>query len=91
VRALVAFPGGYGTFDELFETLTLIQTRKIAPLPVVLVGRNFWRRAVDFDFLAAEGVIDPEDLDLFAFAETAEEIYAHIAGWHRAAGQPILE
>jgi uncharacterized protein (TIGR00730 family) len=90
-RALVAFPGGYGTLDELFETLTLIQTRKIAPLPVVLVGRSFWRRAVDFDFLAAEGVIDPEDLELFAFAETAEEIYAHISGWHRAAGRPILE
>jgi uncharacterized protein (TIGR00730 family) len=90
-RALVAFPGGYGTFDELFETLTLVQTRKIAPLPVVLVGQSFWRRAVDFDFLAGEGVIDPEDLDLFAFAETAEEIYAYIAGWHRAAGRPILE
>jgi uncharacterized protein (TIGR00730 family) len=90
-RALVAFPGGYGTFDELFETLTLIQTRKIAPLPVALVGRAFWRRAIDFDFLAAEGVIDPEDLDLFAFAETAEEIYAHISDWHRAAGRPILE
>ena len=90
-RALVAFPGGYGTFDELFETLTLVQTRKIAPLPVVLVGESFWRRAVDFDFLAAEGVIDSEDLDLFAVAETAAEIHAHIAGWHRAAGRPILD
>jgi predicted Rossmann-fold nucleotide-binding protein len=88
---MVAFPGGYGTLDELFETLTLIQTRKIAPLPVVLGGRSFWRGAIDFDFLAAEGVIDPEDLDLFAFAETAEEIHAHIADWHRAAGRPILE
>jgi uncharacterized protein (TIGR00730 family) len=90
-RALVALPGGYGTLDEVFETLTLIQTRKIAPLPVVLVGRQFWERAIDFDFLAAEGVIDPEDLDLFAFAETAEEIYAHISHWYRTAGQPLLD
>ena len=60
-KALVAFPGGYGTFDELFETLTLIQTRKIEPMPVVLVGEGYWRRAVDFDFLSSEGVIDAED------------------------------
>jgi uncharacterized protein (TIGR00730 family) len=90
-RALVAFPGGYGTLDEVFETLTLIQTRKMAPLPVVLVGRRFWERAIDFDFLSAEGVIDPEDLDLFAFAETAEEVHAHIAQWYRAAGRPLLD
>lgn len=90
-RALVAFPGGFGTMDELFETLTLLQTRKIEPLPIVLVGREFWSRAIDFDFLAAEGVIAPEDLDLFAYAETAEEIHAHIAGWHRARGRPLLD
>jgi len=58
-RALVAFPGGYGTMDELFETLTLAQTRKIAPLPIILVGEAYWRRAFDVDFLVAEGVIDP--------------------------------
>ena len=68
-RALVAFPGGYGTFDELFETLTLIQTRKIAPLPIILVGEEYWRRAFDPDFLVAEGMIDAEDRELFWFAE----------------------
>jgi len=89
-QALVAFPGGYGTFDELFETLTLVQTRKIKPLPVVLVGEKFWRGAVDFDFLVSEGVIDPEDRELFWFAETAEEIWNGILHWHELAGQPLL-
>ena len=60
-KALVVFPGGYGTMDELFEMLALIQARKVAPLPVILVGESFWRRAVDFDFLVDEGVIDAED------------------------------
>jgi hypothetical protein len=89
-RALVVFPGGYGTFDELFETLTLIQTRKIRPIPVVLVGREFWRAAFDVDFLAAEGVIDEEDRDLFWYAETAEEIWTGIRRWHEANGTPLF-
>ena len=72
-KALVAFPGGYGTFDELFEVLTLVQTRTIKPMPVVLVGEEFWRGAVDFDYLVDEGVIDPEDRELFWFAEEADE------------------
>ncbi len=80
-RALVAFPGGYGTFDELFEVLTLVQTRKIKPIPIVLVGESFWRKAVDFDFLAEEGVIDLEDRELFWFAETARDIFDSIAQW----------
>lgn len=86
-KALVAFPGGYGTFDELFETLTLIQTRKIPPLPVILVGEDYWRRAFDPDFLIAEGTIDPEDRELFWFAETADEIWGDIQRWYEAAGQ----
>ncbi|MFZ5493064.1 MAG: TIGR00730 family Rossman fold protein [Pseudomonadota bacterium] len=89
-RALVAFPGGYGTFDELFETLTLIQTRKIYPVPVVLVGESYWRRAVDFDFLVDEGVIDPEDRDLFWFAETATDIWDGIQRWHEANGGSLF-
>jgi hypothetical protein len=67
-RALVVFPGGYGTFDELFETLTLVQTRKIKPIPVVLVGEAYWRRVFDVDFLVDEGTIDVEDRDLFWYA-----------------------
>ena len=90
-RALVAFPGGYGTMDELFETLTLVQTRKIEPLPIVLVGREFWTRAVNFPFLVEEGVIDPEDKDLFCFAETSDEILKIIADWYAQAGRPLIE
>lgn len=90
-RALVAFPGGYGTLDEVFETLTLVQTRKITPLPVVLVGREFWSRAIDFPYLVEEGVIDPEDEELFCFAETSDEILKIIAEWYMQAGDPLIE
>lgn len=75
-RALVAFPGGYGTLDELFEVLTLVQTGKMRRVPIVLVGAAFWRRAVDFDFLVEEGLINAEDARLFAVVETAEDIVA---------------
>jgi hypothetical protein len=88
-RALVAFPGGFGTLDELFETLTLVQTRKIAPLPVVLVGREFWDRAVDLDFLCAEGVIDAADRTLFTYADSAPQIWQSILQWHAARGAPL--
>jgi uncharacterized protein (TIGR00730 family) len=88
-KALIAFPGGYGTIDELFEILTLIQTRKIKPIPVVLVGESYWRRAVDIDFLADEGVIDQEDRELFWFAETAQEIWSGIVDWYAACGEPL--
>ena len=82
--ALVAFPGGFGTFDELFEVLTLTQTRKVKPMPIVLVGERFWRRAVNIDFLVEEGVIDAEDRDLCWYAETPEEIWDGIQAWERA-------
>lgn len=72
-KALVAFPGGYGTLDELFETLTLIQTGKVKRMPVVLVGEKFWRRAIDFEFLVDEGMIDRQDLGLFKIVDTAED------------------
>ncbi|MFZ1150643.1 MAG: TIGR00730 family Rossman fold protein [Xanthobacteraceae bacterium] len=88
-KALVAFPGGYGTFDELFEVLTLVQTRKIKPIPVVLVGESYWRRAIDLDFLVDEGVIDQEDRELFWFAETAREIWTGILHWHDSSGEPL--
>lgn len=89
-RALVAFPGGYGTFDEVFETLTLVQSRTIAPVPVVLVGEDYWRRAVDFDFLVDEGVIEREDRELFWFAETADEVWQSILAWHERRGSPLV-
>jgi uncharacterized protein (TIGR00730 family) len=78
-RAFVAFPGGYGTFDELFETLTLVQCGKIAPLPIILVGKAYWRRVVDFEFLLADGKIRARDARLFRYAETAAEVWGHIA------------
>ena len=89
-RALVAFPGGYGTLDEVFETLTLVQTRTIPPVPVVLVGEEYWRRAVDFEFLVDEGVIEREDRELFWFAESAEDVWQSILAWHERRGSPLL-
>lgn len=85
-KALVAFPGGFGTFDELFEALTLVQTRKVEPLPVILFGRAFWERAVDFDALVDEGVIADDDRLLFQYAETPQEAWDLIAAFHRGRG-----
>jgi uncharacterized protein (TIGR00730 family) len=90
-RALVAFPGGFGTMDELFEVLTLVQTRKIKPVPVVLVGEEYWRRAFDVGFMADEGVIDAEDRELFWFAETANQIWNSILDWYDACGAPLRQ
>ncbi len=74
-RAVAVFPGGFGTFDETFELLTLIQTGKIKPMPVLMFGGDFWRRVVDFDALAAEGVISAKDIELMTFVESAEEAW----------------
>jgi uncharacterized protein (TIGR00730 family) len=73
--ALVCFPGGFGTLDELFETLTLIQTGKSRKRPILLVGRDFWSRLIDFDWLVETGMISVEDLELFRYVETAEEAW----------------
>ena len=88
---LVVFPGGFGTLDELFETLTLVQTRTIRPLPVVLVGESYWKGVFNPEFLVAEGVIDSEDADLFWYAETADEIWEGLRSWHRDAGTKGVE
>ena len=74
-RAVAAFPGGFGTFDELFELLTLVQTGKVKPMPILLFGREFWSRVVNFQALAEEGVISPDDLKLFRIVETADEAW----------------
>jgi len=78
-KALVVFPGGFGTLDELFETLTLIQTRKIKPMPVLIFGREYWKRIIDFEALVEEGTISPEDINLFQYVDTAEEAWEIIA------------
>jgi uncharacterized protein (TIGR00730 family) len=79
-KSLIAFPGGFGTMDELFETLTLIQTGKIRSIPVLLFGREFWERVIHFQTLVDEGTIAPEDLDLFTYVDTAEEAWEKIIG-----------
>jgi uncharacterized protein (TIGR00730 family) len=81
--ALVVFPGGFGTLDELFEVLTLIQTRKIERMPVLLFGREYWERIINFPALVEEGVVNPDDLDIFKFVETAAEAWTYL--------EPILE
>lgn len=81
-KALVAFPGGFGTLDELFETLTLIQTGKIAPVPVLLFGRDYWERIIDFDAIVDEGTIDIEDLELFSFVDSPEDAWAQIKAFY---------
>ena len=74
--ALVCFPGGFGTLDELFEALTLIQTGKSRRRPVLLFGREFWSKLINFEMLVDTGMISALDLDLFRFVETAEEAWA---------------
>ena len=77
-RAVAVFPGGYGTFDEAFELLTLIQTGKVKPMPILFFGRDYWNRVVNFEALVEEGVIAERDLDLFEFVETADEAWARV-------------
>ncbi len=81
-KALVAFPGGFGTLDELFEVLTLVQTGNMARIPIVLVGTEYWRRAIDFDYLVEEGFIAPQDLELFTQVDVAEEIVAVLEAFY---------
>lgn len=81
-RAVAAFPGGFGTFDELFELLCLVQTGKMSPLPILLFGKEFWTRVVDFQALAEEGTISPEDLGLLRFVETADEAWGHVEDYY---------
>ncbi len=82
-RAVAVFPGGFGTFDELFELLTLVQTGKMKRIPILLFGRDFWNRIVDFEGLAEEGTISREDLDLLCWCETADEAWRHVCDFYR--------
>ncbi|BCO28215.1 hypothetical protein MIZ03_3115 [Rhodoferax lithotrophicus] len=77
-KALVAFPGGFGTLDELFEVITLVQTKKAQPVPIVLFGSDYWKRLVNLDVLVEEGVISPEDLELMHYVDSPEDAWAVI-------------
>jgi uncharacterized protein (TIGR00730 family) len=89
-RAVAVFPGGFGTFDEMFELLTLIQTGKVKPMPIVLFGRDFWERVVNWEALAEEGVISLDDLGLFRFVETAEEAWEYVRDYWSAKGETLV-
>ena len=81
-KAVVVFPGGFGTLDELFEALTLIQTKRMAPIPLILFGEKFWRSVVNFEFLADFGTIAPEDMNLLHFAETADDAWKIVSDYY---------
>jgi uncharacterized protein (TIGR00730 family) len=85
-RAVAVFPGGFGTFDETFELLTLIQTGKVTPMPILFYGKAFWTRVVNFEALVEEGVIGAQDLELFHFVETAEEGWAVVQEYWASRG-----
>ena len=82
-KALVAFPGGFGTLDELFEVITLVQTRKSKPVPIVLFGSDYWKRLINFDVLIEEGVISPDDLKLFQYADDPQDAWNIIKQFYR--------
>ncbi len=81
-KAVVAFPGGFGTLDELTDALTLRQTSRMQEIPIIIFGREYWERVIDFQFLADSGTIEDGDLDLFRFAETAQQAWKMIQQFH---------
>jgi len=89
-KALVAFPGGFGTFDELFEGLTLRQTQRMQQLPIILFGEEFWRNAINFDYIVECGVISPDDLELFIFVETPQQAWDAIVNYHKTRNDPTI-
>src|SRR5690348_7944705 len=88
-RAVAVFPGGYGTFDEMFELLTLIQTGKVRPLPILLFGRDYWNRVINFEAMVEEGVIAPHDLDLIHWTENAQEAWDFVTNFYREDPAPV--
>ena len=90
-RAVAVFPGGYGTFDEMFELLTLVQTGKVRPLPILLFGRDYWNRVVNFEAMVEEGVISPHDLDLIHWSEEAEEAWDFVPRFSAEHPEPPRE
>jgi uncharacterized protein (TIGR00730 family) len=90
-RAVAVFPGGYGTFDEMFELLTLVQTGKVRPLPILLFGRDYWNRVINFQAMVDEGVIAPHDLDLIHWSEEAEEAWEFVTRFYAEHPEPARE
>jgi uncharacterized protein (TIGR00730 family) len=82
-KAMVAFPGGFGTLDELFETLALRQTGRMQDIPIIIFGREYWEKVINFQYLADQGVVGDQDLDLIRYAETPEEAWEIILGFHK--------
>jgi uncharacterized protein (TIGR00730 family) len=89
-KALVVFPGGFGTMDELFEILTLIQTMKSPSIPIILLGKEYWNRVINFEFLQEEDAIDVGDLNTIIYANNAEEAWKAIIKWHKEKGTPLF-
>lgn len=89
-KALVIFPGGFGTMDELFEILTLIQTKKSPAIPIVMVGKEYWNRIINLEFLKEEDVIGGHDLDMVSYVENAQEAWDTIIKWHEDHQTPLF-
>ena len=82
-KALVAFPGGFGTLDELFEVITLVQTKKAKPVPIILFGSDYWKRLVNFDVLIEQGTISPGDLNLFQYVDDPQVAWDAIKTFYK--------
>jgi len=89
-KALVIFPGGFGTLDELFDILTLIQTNKSPAIPIILFGKEYWEKVIDFKFLEEEDVIETKDLDIITYVDSAEEAWENILQWHEKNKTPLF-
>jgi len=89
-KALVAFPGGFGTLDELFGLLTLVQTHKVNPVPIVLVGSSHWSKLINFDLLIDEGLVSEKDMDLFNLMDSADDAWRFILDWYESRGAALI-
>ena len=89
-RAMVVYPGGFGTMDELFELLTLTQTGSMKQMPIVLVGKQWWNNLLNIEFLLDEGMISKEDLEIFKMVDNAKEAWEYIINWYKQKGKPLF-
>lgn len=89
-KALVIFPGGFGTLDELFDMITLIQTKKTEPIPVILVDKSYWNKVINFEFLYEEGMIAQKDLEIIHYTDCAQNAWNMILEWHTKYATPLF-